>query len=98
MRAGWLLGTLFVHAAVAAPAFSHRIHLNQKLTCVTCHASAPASTKAADNNLPKPEICGTCHGVAGKARELQGSIKAPRKLLVTKFNHQLHSTDLRKIE
>jgi hypothetical protein len=79
-----------VGSATAAPRFSHRLHLGQKLTCVTCHSSAQESTKALDNNLPKPEICASCHGVPGKARALKSRIKAPRKMLVTKFNHQLH--------
>ena len=89
-RAGWFFAALFIWTASGAPTFSHRVHLNLKLTCVTCHSSTSRSTRASDNNLPKPEICATCHGVAGKARALEGPIKTPRKLLVTKFNHQLH--------
>ena len=85
-----MIGVALVGSAAAAPTFSHRVHLNQKLTCVTCHSSAQSSTKAPDNNLPKTEICASCHGVPGKARALEGQIKAPRKMLVTKFNHQLH--------
>jgi hypothetical protein len=85
-----LVAALFISSGVAAPSFSHRVHLNQKLTCTACHSSAPASTKASDNNLPKPEICATCHGVQGKARPLEAPIKKPRTLMVTKFNHQLH--------
>jgi hypothetical protein len=84
--AGWLAAPL-----AAAPSFSHRVHLAQKLTCVTCHSGAPGSTKASDNNLPKPEFCVTCHVAGGKARPVEAAIKHPRKLLVTKFNHQLHT-------
>jgi hypothetical protein len=51
----------------------------------------PSSTSASDNNLPRREICATCHAESGKARPLAGEIKAPRRLLVTKFNHQLHA-------
>jgi hypothetical protein len=77
-------------SAQAAPTFSHRAHLAQKLACVVCHSAAPSSTRASDNNLPKAEICATCHVAGGKARPLDLPIKQPRKLLVTKFNHQLH--------
>jgi hypothetical protein len=56
-----------------------------------CHASAPSSAKAADNNLPRPGICASCHAESGKARPLAFEIKAPRRTLVTKFNHQLHA-------
>jgi hypothetical protein len=76
--------------AAAAPAFSHRVHLNLKLACATCHSSTTSSAKAEDNNLPKPAICASCHGVTGKARALESGIKDPRTLLVTKFNHQFH--------
>jgi hypothetical protein len=78
-----LIGLLFISSAGAAPTFSHRVHLNQKLTCLTCHTSAPASAKASDNNLPKPEVCAKCHPDGRQ-------IKAPRAMLVTRFNHQLH--------
>ena len=64
--------------------FSHKLHLKMGLDCVKCHATAPQSVKAADNNLPVAETaCKSCHP-DGR------TIKAPRRTLVTKFNHQHH--------
>jgi predicted CXXCH cytochrome family protein len=72
-------------AAAAAPAapFSHKLHLEQKVTCVVCHSSASASVKAEDNLLPNPGICSGCHKDARQ-------VKSARRLTVAKFNHQLH--------
>lgn len=69
--------------APAAP-FSHKIHLQQKLTCAVCHSSAAASVKAQDNLLPNPAVCAGCHKDAK-------TVKAPRQSLVTKFHHALHA-------
>jgi predicted CXXCH cytochrome family protein len=41
--------------------FSHRLHLQLKIACTTCHAQASASTSARDNLLPKKEVCQGCH-------------------------------------
>jgi hypothetical protein len=78
----WLLPAV-VWLAPAAP-FSHKVHLEQKLTCVVCHASASQSAKAEDNLLPNRVVCDGCHKDAK-------AIKAPRQHLVTKFNHALHA-------
>jgi predicted CXXCH cytochrome family protein len=78
-----LTSALLVIALPASAEFSHKVHLAQKLTCVSCHASAPSSAKAADNNLPGEQICSGCH-------KDSVSIKKPSTGLVTKFNHQLH--------
>jgi hypothetical protein len=75
---------LLVAAFPAAAQFSHRIHLAKKVDCVVCHSGAPGSTAAADNLLPKPEVCRSCHP------GMKASIKDPRNLTVSKFNHQLH--------
>ncbi len=85
MGAGRLFcaASLLVSLAQAQP-FSHRIHLGLKLGCITCHSSAPASTKVSDNNLPKPEICVGCHKDGAR------SIKAPRQTNVAKFSHAQH--------
>lgn len=64
--------------------FSHRLHLELKLQCATCHTAAASSTKAGDNLLPPAVACVKCH-TDGRA------IKAPAKRQVDKFNHQLHS-------
>jgi hypothetical protein len=69
--------------AIAAP-FSHKTHLALKLACVSCHASASASTKLADNNLPTTAICKNCH------EQDKVSIKQPRPNNLQQFNHQLH--------
>ena len=72
-------------AGIAIPApFSHRIHLQQKLTCTVCHAAALKSTQATDNVLPKAAVCAGCHKDTKQ-------IKAPREVRVSKFNHALHS-------
>jgi hypothetical protein len=71
--------------------FSHRVHLGLKLQCVTCHASAPASTRVEDSNLPKIEICQSCHtGGDGKARKLEFTIKQMRQTNLKAFSHQQH--------
>jgi hypothetical protein len=75
-----VLGAGFISAAP----FSHRIHLQKKLTCNVCHTSAVQSTKAEDNLLPKPTVCAGCH-------QDTKQIKAPRQLRVAKFNHAVHS-------
>ena len=76
----------FVLVMQAAPAtgrpFSHKLHLKLKPTCVSCHQTVPTSTKAEDNNLPRPEVCLPCHQTV--------EIKQPASLSVSKFNHQLH--------
>jgi hypothetical protein len=40
-------------------AFNHTPHL--MVTCASCHAGVPASTKTADVLLPNQAVCGTCH-------------------------------------
>lgn len=78
-----LLLPVAVWLAPAAP-FSHRVHLEQKLTCAVCHAGATASVKSEDNLLPNPAICAGCHKDTRQVKE-------PRQSLVTKFNHALHA-------
>ena len=73
---------LLCQAAPAAP-FSHKLHLQLKLQCTSCHTSAPASTKVEDNNLPPAAVCVSCHK-DGRP------IKASRASKVSKFNHQQH--------
>lgn len=81
-KIAWLL-PFASYLATAAP-FSHRVHLEQKLTCVVCHASALKSTKVEDNLLPNPAICAGCHKDAKQ-------VKAPRQTLVSEFNHSQHA-------
>ena len=70
-------------AAQEAPRpFSHKLHLELKLECVSCHSGAPKSTRVEDNNLPSPEACRPCHE---KVR-----IKEPRPHLINRFNHSRH--------
>jgi hypothetical protein len=78
----WLL-PLAISVAAAAP-FSHKVHLQKKLTCVVCHTGATKSMKAEDNLLPNPAVCSGCHKDSKQ-------IKAPRVLAVSKFNHALHA-------
>lgn len=79
-----LLAWAFCTASLAAegPAFSHKLHLQQKLECSTCHGKAVASTQASDNLLPAPEVCAKCHD--------RMAVPAPRAHNVQKFNHALH--------
>jgi len=89
VRSGWWLAAAPLLVQPSPAAFSHRIHLAQKIECVVCHSAAPASTKASDNLLPPAAVCAGCH--TGKlALSSAPSIKSPRQTLVTKFNHQLH--------
>jgi hypothetical protein len=73
---------ILCEAAYAAP-FSHKTHLQLKLQCLSCHTSAPTSTKVEDNNLPQAAVCLNCHK-EGRA------IKAPRPSKLAKFSHQQH--------
>ena len=69
--------------ATAAP-FSHKIHLEQKLTCAVCHAAASKSTAVEDNLLPSEKLCAGCH-------KDENQVKAPRQTLVSKFDHARHA-------
>jgi hypothetical protein len=89
IRTGWLAGALLLCSQSSQAAFSHRVHLAQKLECVVCHSIAPSSSKASDNLLPAPEVCLNCH-TGERALPATPAIKAPRKLTVTKFNHSSH--------
>ncbi len=84
-----LLQRLIVCAALTAATasaqskpFSHRAHLKLGLQCAACHASAAASTRVEDNNLPEARTCASCHGKV--------AIPPPRATLVTKFSHLQH--------
>jgi hypothetical protein len=81
-KVAWLLPVV-AWLAPAAP-FSHRVHLQQKLTCAVCHTTASKSVKAEDNLLPNRALCAGCHKDSKQ-------VKTPRKLTVTKFNHALHA-------
>ena len=70
-------------AAETSRHFSHRLHLKLKPDCLHCHASAAASTRLEDNNLPPKEVCLPCH------KEV--SIKQPRVSLLSRFNHEKHA-------
>lgn len=78
-----LTALLILGAALQAAPFSHKLHLKLIAQCERCHASAATSTKAEDNNLPKAEACLPCHAAP--------TIGEPRKLTVTRFNHQKHA-------
>lgn len=69
---------------IFAAGFSHKLHLQLKLTCVTCHASAASSTNIRDNNLPQPQVCAPCHTAQVPA------IKKPRVTNLAKFSHRQH--------
>ncbi len=70
-------------AAQQSRPFSHALHLKLKPDCVSCHAAAPASSNASDNNLPAPAVCAECH-----SKPIP--VKAPAKTLVTHFSHAVH--------
>jgi hypothetical protein len=73
---------LAISGAAQSQPFSHRIHLAAKLDCTLCHAAALTSTRAADNLLPKPEVCLKCHKTA--------PIGPPPSTRLARFDHQLH--------
>jgi hypothetical protein len=78
-------------ASAGAATFSHRVHLAQKLPCLTCHAAATTSVLPADNLLPGPETCAGCHtGAPARPAKVEAVIKTPAPTLVSKFNHRQH--------
>jgi predicted CXXCH cytochrome family protein len=87
--AGWLAAALLPLALPLRAQFSHRVHLAQKIDCLACHAAAPASKAASDNLLPNADVCAGCH-TGDRKLAAEPLIKSPRRLTVTKFNHQLH--------
>ncbi len=72
-----------VPGALAAPPFSHGIHLAANLKCTACHEAALTSTRADDHLLPTPAACMPCHKTA--------VIGLPPATRVAHFNHQLHA-------
>jgi len=72
----------FLTTASAAD-FSHRAHLALKLECTGCHTSVTESSRAEDNNLPKPEVCAECHDPAP-------AIEQPRPTPLARFPHDKH--------
>jgi predicted CXXCH cytochrome family protein len=80
VKAGILI--LLAWSAASAAPFSHRVHLAQKLECVTCHEAAASSTKVEDNLLPAKALCLRCH------KEAEAPV--PPTTRVAHFNHSLH--------
>lgn len=86
-----MLGTL-VRAQEPGPRFSHSVHLQTVgLACVQCHTSAPESRSTGDVNLPKAEVCASCHleeegDMRGRGSDFVPEV-APRPVL---FSHQRH--------
>jgi predicted CXXCH cytochrome family protein len=75
---------LFLAWGASAAPFSHQLHLELKLECVTCHTAASTSTKASDNLLPDRKICLGCH------KEADAQISAPPASRVAFFSHAQH--------
>ena len=82
-RIGLCIGLSGGAALTAAP-FSHRLHLQMKVECVTCHRAAAASTKVEDNLLPDKPVCLACH------KESEVQIPAPPVVRITSFSHAQH--------
>jgi hypothetical protein len=80
--AAWLV-VFFCGAGWGAP-FSHQLHLQLKLQCVSCHTAAASSARVEDNLLPSEPVCRGCHAAGPIA------IKTPRSSPVAKFSHQQH--------
>ncbi len=77
---------LLALAGIASAAgFSHAQHLKLDVTCLNCHGSAVASSKVADNNLPRLGTCTGCHGAS-----FAFAFKQPREFFLAKFPHRLH--------
>jgi hypothetical protein len=69
-------------AVLAAAPFSHKLHLQMKLECTSCHSTALTSTQVQDNLLPAKEACQKCHA--------EVVIPGSPTTIVAKFNHSLH--------
>jgi Cytochrome c7 and related cytochrome c len=82
VRVWCFLGAAFL--AEAAP-FSHKLHLGMGLECVTCHRSAPTSTRADDDLLPAKQVCADCHDASTGPQRLP----AP-PVAVVHFSHAVH--------
>ncbi|MBC8167362.1 MAG: hypothetical protein H7Y20_16020 [Bryobacteraceae bacterium] len=82
---GWLIVAALLMPAPAFGAFSHRVHLANKIDCNVCHSDAATSVKASDNLIPKPEVCLGCH------KDPPVTNKEPRRTNVSRFNHQRHA-------
>ncbi len=78
-----LLAAACAHAADKP--FSHALHLKLRLGCTDCHQAVAASASAADNLLPKAEVCARCH----KAGEVSVP-DSPPKTLLAHFSHAQH--------
>ncbi len=81
LLAGLVLLTTTAAAQQQRP-FSHKLHLQLKLACTTCHTSVKLSTKASDDNLPSEKVCLPCHD--------RVVIHQPAPTKVSKFDHSLH--------
>jgi predicted CXXCH cytochrome family protein len=81
MRLALLCVAIAGAAANAAP-FSHKLHLQLKLDCATCHPAAASSVRPEDNLLPERKACLGCHESA--------EIGGPPATRVAHFSHQQH--------
>jgi hypothetical protein len=75
------MGVGWASAWAAAP-FSHRVHLQLKLECATCHSEAATSTKPSDNLLPSRDLCQSCHK--------NPEIPPPATTRLVHFSHAQH--------
>ena len=84
-HANFVLGAplLFGLTLFSAPDFSHPVHLDLGLSCAYCHADATASRQAADQILPQPAVCLSCHS-DGKGKPL-----GPRPAPMDRFREEL---------
>ena len=50
--------------------FSHRKHLNENITCFTCHKNIAHDKESPATNRPRKKVCLNCH-----IREIEGSLQ-----------------------
>ena len=80
-------------ASESAFQFSHKRHLALAgLNCENCHYSAKTSQQVSDDNLPKKQVCSSCHdGIhALKHENGESDYAFKRASKPLRFNHQQH--------
>jgi hypothetical protein len=73
---------LALSAAWGADPFSHKLHLQFKPECTSCHVRASTSASIADNLLPPKTVCLECHE--------DRTVPPPPEVRLARFNHALH--------
>src|SRR4030042_5118783 len=67
--------------------FPHKIHIENDMTCSSCHANIEKSARAKDNNLPSNKICMDCHEKNILSTYSPAKSKPKNKIA---FNNEMH--------